>query len=135
MGRLHDKATVIDLVTVANELGDRDLEDVGLSYLSQLLDGMPPSINVGTHAQIGRDPAARRAVIQMANRLSLTAYDGASDPAALLGAASEAIASARSQATDSGNLPVFASLADVLTRIAEGRSARRCVIGDLIALG
>ena len=66
MGELHDAERVIDFLTVKNIL-DRDghLEEVGVSYLSGLVDGMPRAANIKGYADLVSDFSDRRKLQQV----------------------------------------------------------------------
>lgn len=77
MARLMERKSVIDFVTLKEELGrSGDMEHVGgPAYLSGLTDGVPRATNVKSYAGIVRDKAVLRNVIYAANKVLTDAYD------------------------------------------------------------
>jgi replicative DNA helicase len=69
-------ATAIDLVTLKNELQrSDDLESAGgAAYLASLTDGMPRAVNVEHYAQIVKEKATLRRLIQVSNEIMARSY-------------------------------------------------------------
>lgn len=78
MQRLVERGSVMDMVTVRNELAQTgDLEMVGgPAYLAGLIDGVPRSVNWPSYADIMRELRARRALIQYSSKVATAAYSG-----------------------------------------------------------
>ena len=74
---LHERRMPIDLLTVANVLESRQLltEAGGPAYLTSLVNQVPTSLNAVAYAQIVKGHAARRRMIEAANRIAKAAYD------------------------------------------------------------
>ena len=74
--QLHDRGVALDLVTVANELGDH-LEAVGgRAYIAGLVDGVPRSTNVEYYAGIVREKAHRRRTLDVLNNVAEQISEG-----------------------------------------------------------
>jgi len=69
-------ATAIDLVTLKNELQRSDeLESAGgAAYLASLTDGMPRAVNIEHYAQIVKEKATLRRLIQVSNEIMARSY-------------------------------------------------------------
>lgn len=79
--RLAKERSAIDILTVQAALvRTRELDAVGgPMYLASLMDGVPRSTNVAHYAQLVRDHADRRAVIQAASTMLAHAYEADED--------------------------------------------------------
>lgn len=75
---VDERGVTVDVLTVADELRrQEELHAVGgVEYLSTLIDAVPTAANLAHHAEIVRQHAMRRAVIEAAHRASLAAYEG-----------------------------------------------------------
>lgn len=82
MWNLSDRNETIDMVTLKQELErSGDLEDCGgPAYIGSLVDGVPRATNVQAYAEIVKDHATLRQLIQTASKISERAY-GAEDTA------------------------------------------------------
>ena len=76
MTMLAADATAIDLVTLKNELQRSDeLESAGgAAYLASLTDGMPRAVNIEHYAQIVKEKATLRRLIQVSNEIMARSY-------------------------------------------------------------
>jgi len=76
MTTLAADGTAIDLVTLKNELQrSDDLESAGgAAYLASLTDGMPRAVNVEHYAQIVKEKATLRRLIQVSNEIMARSY-------------------------------------------------------------
>ncbi len=76
MTALAADATAIDMVTLKNELQRSDeLESAGgAAYLASLTDGMPRAVNVEHYAQIIKEKATLRRLIQVSNEIMARSY-------------------------------------------------------------
>lgn len=117
MQRLATSKTEIDLVTLKSALmKTRELDAVGGPvYLAQLMDGVPRSMNVGHYAQIVREHADRRAVIQAASTMLAHAYEADEDAKQVLDQAEQALFALTQGETTGG----FTRLADLLPGVVE----------------
>ena len=68
--------TAIDLVTLKNDLQrSDDLESAGgAAYLASLTDGMPRAVNIEHYAQIVKEKATLRRLIQISNEMMARSY-------------------------------------------------------------
>lgn len=73
--RLDDKRTVVDILTVADELGEQLAEIGGPAFLTSLINACPTSLNIEEHARRVHQSGVRRRVIDAANTTAQAAYD------------------------------------------------------------
>ncbi len=78
MEALTERSSVIDLVTLKNELQNQgDLDGVGgHAYVSSLIDGVPKSANIEHYARIVKEKAILRHLIEAGNRIINQVYEG-----------------------------------------------------------
>ena len=83
---VFDQRGSVDLVTVGEELRSRgSLEAVGgIGYVAGLAHGVPTAANVEHYANIVREKAMLRSLINTATEIGSRAYDPGEDPAKLL---------------------------------------------------
>lgn len=83
---LYERDNPLDLLTVENELRDRNLLDVcgGPGYLSQLTRAVSSAANIEYHAQIIVEKAIKRNLILTCGEIIKESYDSLSDPYDLL---------------------------------------------------
>jgi replicative DNA helicase len=76
MSELSTRQHPIDLITLKNELQRTDdLERAGgPAYLASLTDGLPRAINIEHYAQIVREKATLRRLIQISNEIMTRSY-------------------------------------------------------------
>jgi len=77
MVRLFERGDVIDVITIAEELkktGELDSSG-GLDYLGQLVDAVPTAANIEYHANIVREKALLRRLVEQANQIVRDVYD------------------------------------------------------------
>ena len=65
----------VDIITVADRLGERLAEVGGPLYLSQLIGSVPSALNVAGYAAIVREAALRRRMLDAAGKIAQLAYD------------------------------------------------------------
>ena len=77
MVRLFQRGSVLDVVTVSEELGKSgELENAGgLEYLASLLDAVPTAANIEYHGRIVHDKAMLRRLIDAAQAIVRDAYE------------------------------------------------------------
>ncbi|MEX0935822.1 MAG: replicative DNA helicase [Gemmatimonadota bacterium] len=77
MRRLHEKRTVIDVVTVGDHLGSTgELDRIGgMEYLAELLDAVPTAANIQYHARIVREKALLRRLVDASTRIIQDVYE------------------------------------------------------------
>ncbi len=76
-GRLHERRSSIDYITVQSELEQMNqLNEVGgVGYLMTLINQTPSSLNVESYGKIVEENAIRRRMLSAANDLARLAYD------------------------------------------------------------
>lgn len=77
MLRLFERGDVIDVITIAEELKKTgELESSGgLDYLAQLVDAVPTAANIEYHANIVREKALLRRLVEQASQIIRDVYD------------------------------------------------------------
>lgn len=77
MIRLFERGDVIDVITIAEELKKTgELESSGgLDYLSRLVDAVPTAANIEYHANIVREKALLRRLVEQASQIIRDVYD------------------------------------------------------------
>lgn len=91
------KAEALDPLTVADGLERRGhFDDIGgMAYLNGLITATPSSINARRYAEIVRDMATRRRLIDSASEIARMAYDTDADLLDVIGRAEGAVMAAR----------------------------------------
>ncbi len=117
---LADESQPYDVVTVSEWLGARnELDSIGgLAYLSILANDTPTAVNVKAYANIVREYSILRALIQIGNEISASAYnaDGRSSKELLDEAERKVFMIAEQGA---GNREGFAAINDLLGRAVQ----------------
>ncbi len=73
---LHDEATPVDVTTIKNELDKtKNLNTVGIEYLSEVIDSVVTSANLDHYIKIVKDFAVRRNLIETATQIVTDAYE------------------------------------------------------------
>jgi len=87
------KEDAVDAITLSDELRrNGDFESVGgATYIAGLMDAVATSANVEYHAQIVKEKAILRQMIEVATEIAAEAYDGRENPADLLDRAERAM--------------------------------------------
>ena len=84
MVSLADAGAPLEVLAVADRLG-RELPTVGgKDYLAELIDAVPTAANVGYHAQLVREAARRRQVIEACTSAAQLAYENETAAAAIV---------------------------------------------------
>jgi len=119
--KLFEKREPLDLITVPEELSRRNnLEAVGgLGYLTELVESVPTAANVEYYAQIVKDRAVRRRLIETASKISLAAYDESLETPALLDDAEQSLFSVSQHNLKRDFLPVRHTLEVSFNRLDE----------------
>src|SRR4051812_45605624 len=86
MVSITERGSVVDPLTLADELSRRgDLESSGgKEYIAFLVDAVPTAANIEYHAQIVREKAILRRLIEVSTTIVQEAFDGKSTAAELL---------------------------------------------------
>ncbi len=117
---LADESQPYDVVTVSEWLGSRnELDSIGgLAYLSILANDTPTAVNVKAYANIVREYSILRALIQIGNEISASAYnaDGRSSKELLDEAERKVFLIAEQGA---GNREGFAAINDLLGKAVQ----------------
>lgn len=128
---LYERDNPLDLLTVENELRDRELLDScgGSGYLSELTRSVSSAANIDYHAQIIAEKATKRNLIMNCTEIIKEAYDSTSDTYDLLDEAEQRIfdlanAKHRSQAKPIGDV-----LKDTLSYLEDIRGKASGITG------
>lgn len=128
---LYERDNPLDLLTVENELRDKELLDTcgGSGYLSELTRSVSSAANVDYHAQIIAEKATKRNLILGCTDIIKEAYDSSSDPYDVLDRAEQRIfelanSKQRSQATPIGDV-----LKDTLSYLEDIRGKTSGITG------
>lgn len=115
--KLAKRNVVADLVTLKNEIVTAgELEDCGgASYLSQLVDGVPRSMNVAHYAAIVIEKAQLRDTIYAGTRLIEQAYDASAPAHDIVNEAERVLCQLATQANAGG----FRRLGDILPAVLD----------------
>lgn len=131
MSDLASSSRAIDVFTLRSELKRHDQEEKigGVIALAKLTDGLPRSLNVRHYAEIVRQHATARRLINLCRETSERCYDGGDQPAKILeGHEAELFKLAAREARGG-----FESASDIVPRvyqqIEEASNQRRAVSG------
>ena len=117
---LADESQPYDVVTVSEWLGSRnELDSIGgLAYLSILANDTPTAVNVKAYANIVREYSILRALIQIGNEISASAYNADGRPSKeLLDEAERKVFMIAEQGA--GNREGFAAINDLLGKAVQ----------------
>ncbi len=128
---LYERDNPLDLLTVENELRDKELLDAcgGAGYLSELTRSVSSAANIDYHAQIIAEKATKRNLILGCTEIIQEAYDSSSDPYDVLDRAEQKVfdlanAKHRSQAKPIGDV-----LKDTLSYLEDIRGKQGGITG------
>lgn len=104
MVTLTERRSVIDHITLRDELNRRgELDTIGgYDYIAELTDAVPTAANLEFHAQIVRDKAILRRLIETATSIITEAYDASAAPRELLDSAEARIFHVSQQRREEG---------------------------------
>lgn len=90
---LYERGNPLDILTVENELRDKNLLDIvgGGGYLADLTRSVSSAANIDYHSQIISEKAIKRNLIVHCNEIIKTAYDTTSDAKEVLDSAEQRI--------------------------------------------
>ena len=131
MGSLHDVSSVIDLITLKNELqrtGDLDAVG-GLAYISSLIDGVPKSANVEHYARIVREKSILRSLIDTGNRMITLCYQAEGAAEDVLDEAQKQLFTIAEGNLKSGFVPVRSVAAPTLEYIDRLHERKELITG------
>jgi len=128
---LFEKGEPADLLTVARELQQTgDLEKVGgVPSINEMIDSVPTVANVEYYAQMVKNEATRRRLIQATARLYNEAFDDSEDVELLLDTAERAILDIRQSNVDRGFTPLKKIIKDSFSAIQELYNKKEHVTG------
>jgi replicative DNA helicase len=131
MGTLHEGSSVIDLVTLKNELQrSGDLDAVGgLAYISSLVDGVPKSANVEHYARIVREKSILRNLIDTGNRMINLCYQAEGTAEDVLDEAQKQLFSIAEGNLKTGFVPVRSVAAPTLEYIDRLHERKELITG------
>jgi replicative DNA helicase len=126
---LYRRREPVDLVTVAEYLKNREqLDEVGGTvYLASLAESVASAANTVHHAQIVRDKAVRRNLIQTSSEILTSCFEAGEETESLLDRAEQQIFSI----AESKGKPSFASSKDLVQRVFE-QLEQRAGQGELV---
>ena len=131
MGTLHEVSSVIDLITLKNELqrtGDLDAVG-GLAYISSLIDGVPKSANVEHYARIVREKSILRSLIDTGNRMINLCYQAEGAAEDVLDEAQKQLFTIAEGNLKSGFVPVRSVAAPTLEYIDRLHERKELITG------
>jgi putative DNA primase/helicase len=134
---LHENGKPADIVTVADRIIQRKLVDEigGVGYLAELWDAAPSAAHHRHYAEIIREQANRRRLIQLTRQIGERAFDPAIPSADLLADAERRIGeiakAVQSSAEESLIAPVLVSLADVQAELVQWLWFGRIALGKV----
>lgn len=116
---MYGRGRPVDPVTLADELRDRgELVRVGgAPYLHHCVNQVPVAANAGYYAEIVRDVAILRRVLEIADRTRQAVYEAKGDPAGIVDEAQLALAGALGAADTVSDTLVSADTEEYLDRL------------------
>jgi replicative DNA helicase len=131
MQAIAERGAPIEFVTLKDELLKRgELDECGgPAFLSSLPDGMPKASNIQHYAEIVREKAALRALIDAANNIREAAYAASDDAREVMDDAERALITLAQDQAGSDLLFAHAIVPDTLGLIDQMAQTRRPVTG------
>lgn len=131
MVALTERRVVIDHVTLRDELMRRGELDAagGLEYLAELVDAVPTAANLEFHAQIVKDKAILRRLIESATAIVTEAYDAKAIAADLLDTAESRIFQISQQRGAEGFTRIKEMLWPTMERIETLQKSGKAITG------
>ncbi len=123
--------TAIDLITLKNELQRSDeLESVGgPAYLATLTEGMPRAVNVEHYAQIVKEKATLRRLIQISNEIMARSYQSEEPAQDILSDIEKAVFEIASRQFLTGFAPIEPLVSSVYKQIEEVANRKSMITG------
>jgi replicative DNA helicase len=117
MAQLANKGEPVDLITVSEELKQRNMLDKigGVAYLTTLANSVPTSANIEHYARIVEEKSILRAVITAASNILAMGYAGTEEISVILDDAEKQIF----QVSQKRNVKGFVSLKNILIETFE----------------
>jgi replicative DNA helicase len=131
MYTLAASATAVDLITLKNELQRADELDSagGAAYLASLTDGMPRAANIEHYAQIVKEKATLRRLIQISNEIMTRSYQNDEPAQEILGDVEKAVFEIANRQFRSGFSPIEPLVSSVYKEIEEVANRKTLVPG------
>jgi len=131
MSTLAADGAPIDLITLKNELQRADeLESAGgPAYLASLTDGMPRVVNVEHYAQIVKEKATLRRLIQVSNDIMTRSYQSEESAQEILSAVERAVFDIASRQFQTGFVPIEPLVSSVYKEIEQVANRKTLVTG------
>jgi replicative DNA helicase len=131
MYSLTASSRAIDLITLKDELQRSDeLERAGgAAYLASLTDGLPRAMNIEHYAQIVREKATLRRLIQVSDEIMARSYQSEDTAEEILGDVEKAIFEIAGQQFRSGFMPLDPLVSAVYKEIEEVANRKTLVTG------
>jgi replicative DNA helicase len=128
---LYERDNPLDLLTVENELRDKELLDIcgGAGYLSELTRSVSSAANVDYHAQIIAEKATKRNLILGCTDIIKEAYDSSSDPYDVLDKAEQRIFDLANSKQRAQAQPIGDVLKDTLSHLEDIRGESAGITG------
>ena len=128
---LYERDNPLDILTVENELRDKNLLDavVGASYLADLTRSVSSAANIDYHSQIISEKAIKRNLILNCNEIIKSAYDTTSNAFEVLDNAEQKIFDLSNTKTRAQAQPIGDVLKDTLAYLEEIRGKPAGVTG------
>ncbi|MGF1669540.1 MAG: replicative DNA helicase [Balneolaceae bacterium] len=128
---LYERDNPLDILTVENELRDKNLLDTigGSSYLADLTRSVSSAANIDYHAQIISEKAIKRNLIINCNEIIKTAYDSTSDAFDVLDGAEQKIFDISNTKSRVNARPIGDVLKDTLAYLEDIRGKPAGVTG------
>jgi replicative DNA helicase len=117
--RLYEKRSPIDLVTLTNELESlQQLDEVGgAAYLAQLVNAVPTAAHIAHYAEIVRQKAVLRRILEAGSRIAELGYDEEREIGEILDEAEKALFNVSHQLVKDSFMPIADILASSFDRI------------------
>ncbi len=128
---LANESRAIDLITLKDELTrSADLENVGgPAYLASLTDGLPRAINIEHYAQIVKEKATLRRLIQISNEIMTRSYQNEDTAQEILLEVEKQIFDIADRQFRAGFVPIDSVVGNVFKHIEEVSNRKSKVTG------
>lgn len=128
---LYERDNPLDLITVENELRDKNLLDQigGPQYLAELTRTVSSAANIDYHSQIISEKAIKRNLILKCNEIIKLAYDSTTDPFEVLDTAEQQIFDLSHAQSRANAQPIGDILKDTLQHLEEMRGKPAGITG------
>ena len=131
MVSIAERGSVVDPLTLADELSRRGELDAagGKDFIGYLVDAVPTSANIEYHAQIVREKAVLRALIQVSTQIVHDAFSGMSTASELLDEAESKIFQVSQQRKAEGFMRIKELLWPTMERIEALQRGGKTITG------